>query len=81
MLLIHIPCFVPLCRAAGAVHPDQSEVFVLGTEPIQCQDGVEKNDCERNSKKRLLNWLSSVYKEEKFLFLEDALYFTLLPRI
>ncbi len=61
---------------AVMVHPDQSEVFVLGTEPIQCQDGVEKNDCERNSKKRLLNWLSSVYKGERFLFLEDALYST-----
>ncbi len=61
---------------AVMVHPDKSNVFVIGTEPIQCQDGSEKNDCERNASKRLINWLSKTYKEEKLLFLEDALYST-----
>lgn len=61
---------------AAMVHPDQSEVFIVGTEPIQCQDGEDKNDCERNAKKRLINWMSTVYSNEKLLFLEDALYST-----
>lgn len=61
---------------AVMVHPEKSQVFVIGTEPIQCQDGSEKNDCERNASKRLIPWLSDTYKEEKFLFLKDALYST-----
>jgi hypothetical protein len=61
---------------AVMVHPDQSEVFVLGTEPIQQQDGAQKNDCERNASKRLIDWLSMYYKGEKLLFVEDALYST-----
>jgi hypothetical protein len=43
---------------AVIVHPGQSEVFIVGSEPIQCQDGEQKNDCERNANKRLMNWLS-----------------------
>jgi hypothetical protein len=57
---------------AVMVHPEKSEVFVLGTEPIQQQDGSEKNDCERN----VLNWFSAHYKGEKLLFIEDTLYAT-----
>jgi hypothetical protein len=59
---------------AAMVHPDKSEVFVIGTEPIQCQDGSSKNDCERNANKRLIDWLTENYSDSKFLFLEDALY-------
>lgn len=61
---------------AVLVHPEESEVFVIGTEPIQQQDGSEKNDCERNASKRLINWLSDNYKIEKLLLVEDALYST-----
>jgi hypothetical protein len=61
---------------AVIVHPNESEVFVIGTEPIQQQDGCQKNDCERSASVRLINWLSSSYKDKKFLFLEDALYST-----
>lgn len=61
---------------AVMVHPAEAQVFVVGTEPIQVQDGEQKNDCERNAAKRLMDWLSVNYKEEKFLFLEDALYST-----
>ena len=46
---------------AMLVHPQEKEVFVMGTEPIICQDGIEKNDCERNASKRLLSWLSYHY--------------------
>lgn len=59
---------------AVMVHPEQPEVFVLGTEPIQCQDGMQKNDCERNANKRLMNWMSENYRSSKLLFVEDALY-------
>ncbi|MEG3845034.1 transposase [Microcoleus sp. herbarium14] len=61
---------------AVMVHPDQSEVFIIGTEPIQQQDGIKKNDCERNASKRLLDWLSVTYSGIKLLFVEDALYST-----
>ena len=59
---------------AMLVNPDQKEVFVMGTEPILKQDGIEKNDCERNASKRLINWLSEHYKGKNFLITEDALY-------
>ncbi len=52
---------------AVLIHPDQSEVFVMGTEPIQQQDGSEKNDCERNASKRLVDWLSTNYKDERLI--------------
>jgi hypothetical protein len=61
---------------AAMVHPDQSEVFVVGTEPIQRQDGDDKNDCERSAMKRLLSWMSTIYKNNKLLFLADSLYST-----
>jgi hypothetical protein len=59
---------------AMLVHPRQKEVFVLATEPIICQDGVEKNDCERMASKRILDYMSTRYKGEKLLITEDALY-------
>ena len=61
---------------AVVVHPARSQVFVIGTEPIQRQDGCQKNDCERNASKRLLDWLSVNYEDEKLLLVEDALYAT-----
>ena len=54
--------------------PQEREVFVMGTEPIICQDGIENNDCQRNASKRLLNWMSGYYKDKKLLITEDALY-------
>ena len=59
---------------AMLVHPKEKEVFVMGTEPIICQDGIEKNDCERNASKRLLSCLSYHYKDKKLLITEDTLY-------
>ncbi len=40
-----------LCVAL--VHPDKPETFLLNVEPMVQQDGVLKNDCERNAAKRL----------------------------
>ena len=39
---------------AVLVHPDQKQVIPLAPEPIVKQDGNNKNDCERNASKRLL---------------------------
>jgi hypothetical protein len=61
---------------AMLVKPGQKEVFVMGTEPILCQDGQEKNDCERSASKRLLDEMALHYKDEKLLITEDALYST-----
>lgn len=60
--------------SAMLVNPGQREVFVMGTEPIVCQDGVQKNDCELNASKRLLAWTSEHYKDKRLLITEDALY-------
>lgn len=59
---------------AMLVKPGEKEVFLMGTEPILCQDGQLKNDCERNASKRLLEWLSEQYQGQPLLLTEDALY-------
>jgi len=59
---------------AVLVDPEQREVFIMGSEPIKKQDGAKKNDCELNASKRLTKWMSEHYKDEKLIFVEDALY-------
>jgi Transposase DDE domain len=63
---------------ATLVHPAKREVFMMDVEPIIQQDGVEKNDCERNAAKRLQANMKNAYqkyqKQYNFLFVEDALY-------
>jgi hypothetical protein len=61
---------------AAMVHPNSKEVFILGAEPIEKQDGQQKNDCEQNALKRMMNWFSAHFKGEKFIFLQDALFGT-----
>lgn len=60
--------------AAVLVHPEQKEVLPIDFEPIVCQDGAEKNDCERVAAKRLLKSLTEKYPQTKMLLVEDALY-------
>ncbi len=60
--------------AAVIVHPEQKEVLPIDFEPILCQDGAEKNDCERTAAKRLLESLAEKYPNLKMLLVEDALY-------
>lgn len=60
--------------AGVLVSPKNKEVFVLGTESITNEDGAKKNDCELNASKRFLSWMSKHNKDEKFIFVEDALY-------
>ena len=58
------------------VHPNKREVFPLGAEFIQQEDGYTKNDCELNAAKRLKDQLKKDYPDEKLLIVEDALYGT-----
>ena len=58
---------------AVLVHPDGKEVFPLMPEPIIKQDGVRKNDCERNAAKRLLSAIRKDHPHLKLVVVEDAL--------
>lgn len=63
---------------AALVHPQKRETFIVNVEPTVCQDGVLKNDCERNAAKRLQANMKLDYgsyqNKYNFLFVEDALY-------
>ncbi|MHA7865823.1 transposase [Flagellimonas marinaquae] len=59
---------------AVIVHPSQSIVLPLMLEPILKQDGGTKNDCERNSSKRLLSTLRRMHPQLKMMIVEDALH-------
>jgi hypothetical protein len=56
------------------VHPDQSVVIPLLSEPILKGDGSTKNDCERNAGKRLLEQLRTMHPQLKMLVVEDGLH-------
>lgn len=56
------------------VHPQQKQVLPIDFEPIICQDGAQKNDCERVAAKRLVESLKEKYPAVKMLLVEDALY-------
>jgi hypothetical protein len=60
--------------AAVLVHPQQKEVLPIDFEPIVCQDGAQKNDCERVAATRLIESLKEKYPAVKMLLVEDALY-------
>ncbi len=59
--------------AAVLVHPDHREVIPLAPEPIEKQDGCEKNDCERNAAKRLLRRIRREHPHLKLIVVEDGL--------
>lgn len=59
---------------AVLVHPDKKEIFPMGCEAIQKQDGQSKNDCELNASKRLQNRLVRDYQDLPLVVVEDALY-------
>ncbi len=60
--------------AAVIVHPEHKQVLPIDFEPIICQDGSAKNDCERVAAKRLLKSLEEKYPQTAMLLVEDALY-------
>lgn len=58
---------------AVIIHPDKKEVFPIGLEIIEKQDGENKNDCERNASKRLLANLRKNYPKLDMIIVEDSL--------
>ena len=59
--------------AAALVHPDHKQVIPLAPEPIIKQDGDNKNDCERNAGKRLLQKIRNEHPNLKLIVVEDGL--------
>ena len=55
------------------VHPDHRQVIPLCPEPIIRQDGLEKNDCERNATRRLLGHIRKDHPHLGFIVVEDGL--------
>jgi hypothetical protein len=58
---------------AAIVHPDHKQVVPLAPEPIIKQDGDNKNDCERNAGKRLLQKIRDEHPNLKLIVVEDGL--------
>jgi hypothetical protein len=58
---------------AALVHPDFPEVIPLTPEPIQRQDGQDKNDCERNAARRWLQRFRRDHPHLPVIITEDAL--------
>lgn len=58
---------------AVLVHPDQRQVIPLAPEPIVQQDGDNKNDCERNAGKRLLEKIREEHPHLRLIVVEDGL--------
>jgi hypothetical protein len=58
---------------AVLVHPDFPEVIPLAPEPIQRQDGQQKNDCERNAARRWLQRFRRDHPHLPVIIIEDAL--------
>ena len=59
--------------AAVLVHPDLKVVIPLAPEPIVKQDGNNKNDCERNAGKRLLEKIRQEHPHLPLIVVEDGL--------
>lgn len=58
---------------AVLIHPDQKVVIPLCPEPIVKQDGGQKNDCERNACRRILEWIDKEHPRLKLIITEDGL--------
>lgn len=66
------PSYHHAMLGAVMVHPERREVFPVGSEAIQKQDGASKNDCELNASKRLQDRLLKDYKDLPVVIVEDA---------
>jgi len=58
---------------ACIVHPDRKNVIPLCPEPIQNEDGTEKNDCERNASKRFIDHFRREHPHLKVIILGDGI--------
>jgi hypothetical protein len=59
--------------AGALVHPDRKEVIPVMPEPILKQDGMEKNDCERNAAKRFMAKFREDHPFLEVIVVEDGL--------
>jgi hypothetical protein len=59
--------------SAVVVKPGKREVIPLAPEPIVKQDGSNKNDCERNAGKRLLEKIRQDHPRLPIIVVEDGL--------
>ena len=66
--------FIHQLLAAVIVHPALKQVIPLAHEPIQQQDGTNKNDCELRALTRLLADLRREHPHMKLIVLLDGLY-------
>lgn len=57
---------------AVLVQPGEKTVFPVAVEPIVCQNGRQKNDCELNATKRLVSQIRQVIPLDKLLITLDA---------
>jgi hypothetical protein len=55
------------------LHPNEKVVIPLCPEPILKEDGDNKNDCERNAAKRLLEDIKREHPHLKLIIIEDGL--------
>jgi hypothetical protein len=55
------------------LHPDLAPVIPLAPEPIVKQDGVQKNDCERNAARRFLAKFREDHPHLPVIVIEDGL--------
>ncbi|MDQ6962957.1 MAG: hypothetical protein Q9M28_10620 [Mariprofundaceae bacterium] len=58
---------------AVLIHPDSRCVLPFAPEAILKQDGIKKNDCERNAARRLLHDLRREHPHMKLTIIEDGL--------
>ena len=58
---------------AALIHPDRRAVIPLMPELIIKQDGMDKNDCERNAAKRFIVKLRQDHPRLKLIVTEDSL--------
>lgn len=58
---------------ACIVHPEQSNVIPLCPETIQNEDGLEKNDCERNAAKRFIENFKREHPHLKVIVIADGI--------
>ena len=56
------------------VHPDMRQVLPLAPEPISNRDGNQKQDCERNAAKRVVDKIRATYPKLKITVTADGLY-------
>jgi len=58
---------------AAIVHPGRAEVIPMIPEIISRQDGTEKNDCEMNASRRLIEKLRREHPHLKIVVTQDAI--------